>query len=236
MKVEEVIGVRLTSRDVEWLAWMSRWRAVTAYQVVAWFDPDSATLVKQVERSCRRFRELGLVESAKLLGDRPMTHSVTREGLRVVEIEHAGRRPVVGTLHHDLAVVDCATWLHHRRSIGSFMTEVEIRAIDPPRAEFPEFALRAAPGAGRAILYPDLVTVHEQGLLAHEVELARKDRTRAVALMETYALSSRYLRVAYYGAPGVRKGLEEAAEKANKVVAGSGPKVFVRGWEWEERP
>lgn len=230
-----VPAVRLTSREVQWLAWMARWRAVTAFQVAEWFEPGAGRgFVNQVHRSARRWRELGLVEADKFLGDRPMTYSLTREGLRVVEIEHAGRRPVVGTLHHDLAVVDLATWLHHERGIGSFMTEVEIRAVDPPRAEFPRYALLAAPGAGRSILYPDLVSVHDQGLLAHEVELARKDRTRAVALMETYALSSRYLRVAYYAAPAVRKGLEEAADKANRAIVGDGRKVFVRGWEWEE--
>lgn len=222
---------RLTDRDMEWLAWAARWRGVTCGQIAAWFDPDSKWLVKHVEKRVRVMREYGLLESSKPLADKNTVHSVTRAGLKSVDINHSGRRIVVGQLHHDLAVVDLATWLRHARGFRTFITEQEIRAADPIGTVRPKYAMVAGPGSGRKLTYPDLVSVHPEGLLGHEVELARKEKSRVEALMRTYIDSGRYSRVMYYAAPRVRGLIASAADHVNSGFEKR--TVYVAGWEWE---
>lgn len=233
------MGGVLVDRDLAWLAWLGRWRGATAEQLAAWWEPGLASGVKVAERRLRVWREMGLVSRMRVFADMPSVHSLTREGMTLVGLEGLVREPAIGTLRHDLAVIDCAAWLHGQAGPGDVMvTEREIRAADPATTTAPRWALPAAQGAGRRIVYPDLIEVLGSGkAVAHEVELAAKDQRRLVALMLSYVNSERIERVRYYGVDdAARERLERAAAAANRVGAAEHPakprKVFVTGWAW----
>lgn len=233
----------MTERDVEWLRWVGRFRGVTAAQIAGWFIPDTPSGVKVVERRARVWRDLGLATSEGVLAGVAQLHNLTGAGMAAVGIEGPVRHVNVGTCRHDVAVTDLAVWLRHERG-ARIVTEREIRAREPSTTVTPRQALLAQPGAGRRLLYPDLVTVHQQDdgtrrAFAHEVELSGKDRRRLVALMLSYARAEHLHRVRYYAHESVRGRVERAAQEAN-ARAGElwGPayarKVFVTGWEWEK--
>lgn len=227
---------QVTERDVEWLTWLGRWKGATAPQVAARFLSEVPSGVKVVERRARVWRERELVSSQRVLAGVPAVHSLTREGMRLVGLEGPVRVPSVGQLRHDLAVTDCATWLWQERG-EAMLTEREIRAADPATTTAPRWALAAAPEAGRRIVYPDLITVTQNGEgLAHEVELTPKEHKRIVALMLAYVRADHIARVRYYATEGLRERIERAAAEANEFaqVRGGERAVFVTGWEWEK--
>ena len=232
--------VRLTGRDEEWLRWVGRWRGVTAGQIAAWFLPDTPSAVKIVERRARAWRAMGLSMAEPVLADVPQLHNLTAAGMRAVGLDGPVRHVNVGTCRHDVAVTDLAIQLRRERG-ARMVTEREIRAREPVSTERPRLALLAQPGAGRRLLYPDLVTVVAQQdhslTLAHEVERAGKERSRLVALMLSYARSDNISRVRYYAHESVRARIERAAVEANERAGslwGRDNRVFVTGWEWEK--
>lgn len=230
---------RLTERDQEWLRWVGRFRGVTAGQVAGWFLPAVASGTKIVERRARTWRALGLATAQPVLAEVPQLHNLTGPGMAAVGLDGPVRHVNVGTCRHDVAVTDLAVWLHHAR--GSRMrTEREIRAREPNTASNPQWALLAQPGAGRRLLYPDLLTLEDRDgdrrVFAHEVELAGKDRRRLVALMLSYARADHIYRVRYYAHHSVRERIERAAAEANKKADdlwGRSGRIYVTGWEWE---
>lgn len=223
----------VTERDAEWLAWAGRWKGVTAPQIARRFLEEVPSAVKIVERRARVWHGLELVTSQRVLVGVPAIHSLTREGMRLVGLEGPVRHPSVGQLRHDLAVTDCATWLWRQQG-AAMLTEREIRAQDPATTTAPRWALLAAPGAGRRLVFPDLITVHDGVGLAHEVEATPKEHRRLVALMRAYVAAERISRVRYYAREELRDRVERAADEANRHAAGygRGKTVFVTGWEW----
>lgn len=227
---------QVTERDVEWLTWLGRWKGATSPQVAERFMSEVASGVKVVERRARVWRERELVTSQRVLAGVPAVHSLTREGMRLVGLEGPVRAPSVGQLRHDLAVTDCATWLWQQRG-EAMLTEREIRAADPATTTAPRWALAAAPEAGRRIVYPDLITVTQNGAgLAHEVELSPKEHKRLVALMHAYVRAEHITRVRYYAVEAIRHRVEKAAAEVNELarMRGGEKTVFVTGWEWEK--
>lgn len=239
---------QVTERDVEWLSWLGRWKGATSPQIAARWVPEVPSGLKVVERRVRVWTSLGLVTGQRVLVGVPSIHSLTREGMTLAGIEGPVRTPNVGQLRHDLAVTDCATWLWHREG-AKMLTEREVRAADPAvvtkrlkgggvKVTHPEpkWALIAAPEAGRRLVYPDLITVHEGSGLGHEVEVTPKDHRRLVALMEAYVRAKHIKAVRYYAPKGLRYRVEKAAEEANATATRYGipETVSVTGWEWEQ--
>lgn len=233
------MGSVVTDRDKVWLGWMARWRAVTSGQVMERFGLSGESGEVIVRRRMRALRELGLVESMRVFVKMPSVHFVTREGISLLGLNGSARRPPVGTLRHDLAVVDCATWLERLRGVD-IVTEREVRRVDSPSSSALTYALRVKDPlkADRRMLYPDFLVKRPDGTFwAQEVELARKDHDRLVALMESYIAAPHISRVGYYAHQDVRARVERAAEEANRVAAaayGLGKTVFVMGWDWSE--
>ncbi len=234
----------LTERDQVWIEWVGRWRAVTAEQIAQRFVPELPSGVKVAERRVRVWRELGLVDSVRVLAGVPAVHTLRGPGMRLVGLEGPIRRPIVGQLRHDLAVVDLAVWLQRDQGVR-LITEREIRAADGPREPRPRLALHAAAGSGRQLVFPDLISVEETGrgrrAVAHEVELTGKEHARLVALMKSYVAAQKIDGVRYYVPDALRRRVDKAAAEvirwARETKMGvTGPKVSVTGWDWTLTP
>lgn len=229
----------VTERDEAWLGWVGRWRAVTAEQVARQFVPEVASGVKVVERRFRVWRELGLVASQRVLAGVPAVHTLRGPGMQLVGIEGPIRHPVVGQLRHDLAVVDLAVWLQRDPAVR-LITEREIRAADAPGSVRPVFAVPAAPGSGRKLVFPDLLSVEAvQGVeggggrrvTAREVELSGKDVPRLVSLMRSYVDAPRVDAAVYYVPEALVARVSRAAAVANERAGRE--VVKVTGWAWQ---
>lgn len=234
--MSNVVGGVITARDREWLAWLGRWRCATAKQLAAWWLPDMASGVKVAEARIRAWRGLGLIWSQRVFSDMPSVHGLRKAGLELAGIGGTRKDLVVGQLRHDLAVVDMACMIRGSRAGIRMLTEREVWAMDPPSSTVLRAAVPAMPGAGRRIIYPDLLTVEESGrVIAHEVELSAKTTPRLVKLMDSYVACPRIARVCYYAEGAARRRVDKAAAGVNqrtRALTGAPEKVFVRGWEW----
>lgn len=232
-------GGVLTQRDQEWLRWIGRWRAVTAEQVAQRFVPELSSGVKVVERRVRVWRDLGLVESRRILATSPAVHTLRGPGMELVGITGPIRHPIVGQLAHDLAVVDLSIWLQREQGV-KVITEREIRAADAPNATDPRLAVLAVDGSGRRLVFPDLISVivradGSRAATVHEVELTGKEHSRMVALMSSYVISPRIEAASYYAAPPLRRRIAKAAAEVNAWARSTGEvgePITVSGWDW----
>ncbi|MFI1621877.1 hypothetical protein ACH4VT_33705 [Streptomyces lydicus] len=231
---------RLTSRDVEILAWMGRWRAVTARQVAREFNKrDGNRRLEIYERRMRALHELGLVDHARMLADYPRVHWLTREGLRAVELTGSTGAPKIAELEHDLSVIDLAHHLAEIQPPHTIMTEQEIRRTEPNPAAGPESRLRSdiEMGAGRGTggrAFPDLASlVDGSDVWVHELERSRKSRPRLTRIMLSYAYAPHIAGVVYWAYPHILAGVQAAADDANIRAerAGREPRIVVRPWE-----
>ena len=238
-RAEKPRGGVLTERDQEWLRWIGRWRAVTAEQVARRFVPELSSGVKVVERRVRVWRDLGLVESRRILATSPAVHTLRGPGMELVGITGPIRHPIVGQLAHDLAVVDLSIWLQRDEAV-KVITEREIRAADAPNATDPRLAVSAVEGSGRQLVFPDLISVAtrpdgSRAATVREVELTGKEHSRMVALMTSYVVSPRIEAAHYYAAPTLRRRIERAAAEVNewaKSTGEAGTPITVSGWDW----
>lgn len=234
-----VRGGVVTQRDHEWLRWIGRWRAVTAEQVARRFVPELTSGVKVVERRLRVWRELGLVESRRILAGTPAVHTLRGPGMALVGLGGPIRHPIVGQLAHDLAVVDLALWLQRDPGVR-IITEREIRAADGPSEQSPRLAVLATEGSGRQLVFPDLieVVVRPDGRgasVVHEVELTGKEHKRMVALMTSYVVEERVVGARYYATGSLRRRVAKAAAEVNEWARSTGVRsdpITVTGWDW----
>ncbi|WP_190094702.1 helix-turn-helix transcriptional regulator [Streptomyces melanogenes] len=228
---------QLTSRDLELLGWVGRWRGVTSPQIARGFDLS----VKVVERRMRALSELGLVEGRRMLADVPRVHWLTRAGMTAVGIHGDVARPKLAELHHDLAVVDVAHFIERNRR-HLVVTEREIRRREPNPAAGHEWRLydgvemTAGLGTG-GLKFPDLASVRLEEMdvvWAHELERTRKDVPRLTRLMLSYVWSDAVTYVIYWTWPELYDNTMRAAEAANASARelGRGPApIGVRVWE-----
>lgn len=228
----------VTGRDLAWLGWLGRWRFATAAQLARHFEGvGESAPVRVVERRLRGCRDLGLVESARVLHAASSVHWLTRDGLRLVGLNGGSHPPRVAQFRHDLGMVDLAHWWGRDRPGWGLVTEREIRRDETPNPYSdapPRWSLQP-PGAVSTYrrLYPDLVTISPQGkAFGLELELSRKDHARLVRLMSTYALNEAYAGAAYFADATVLPRVQAAAEAANQrsAEAGRGRRITVRPW------
>lgn len=232
-------GWRVTERDLSWLAWIGRWRAVTAQSLSEEFAArgESAPL-KKVETRLRAMRSLGLVDASRVLADRPRLHWLTREGMRVAGLEGAVVKPRLSHIIHDLTVVDVARYLTERRPEHELHTEREIRRVETPNQHQTEveqrFTLTLPEATSRfSRIFPDLVSVAPDSTTwAHEVEATRKEHRRLVRLMLAYAAAPNITYARYYALPAVGSSVRRAAAEANRIATerGQGKPIMVTDW------
>ena len=230
----------VTERDLAFLEWIGRFRGVTSAQVAGWFIPQAAedVGVRIVNRRLSVMRNMGLVTSDRVLAHHPAIHNLTRAGMNKAQVYGPVRSFSVGQLDHDLAVTDLLIWLKRRDGDIRSLTEREVRAIDTPDTDSPKYAVKALPGSGRRLIYPDLITISGNVGIAHEVENSAKEVSRLRALMVAYALNDRLSGVVYYGRPKLHRRLTSALDaarvEAREVYHRDRVSVNITGWDWQE--
>ncbi|NJQ13538.1 hypothetical protein [Streptomyces bohaiensis] len=232
----------LTSRDLEILAWIGTWRAVTTSQVMREFNRRDGWRRREVyDRRLRALLALGLIRHARPLADRPRITWLTRAGHRAAGLEGAVAEPSTAELIHDLEVVELALHLAERQPDHELITEQEIRRSEPHPSAGPAAALRAMEAsAGRGTGgrgYPDLASVAAKDsgeqVWVHEMERHRKSRARWLNIMLSYVYADHIHGCVYWAWPGITESVQAAAEETNRsaVAAGLTPAIVVRTWE-----
>jgi len=236
---------QVTSRDLEILQWVGRWRAVTSGQVAREFDRRAGATRRQevYDRRLRALHTIGLVQQARPLSDRPRVHWLTRAGMTAAGVDSTPPSPSVVELVHDLEVVELAHHLTDIQPDHLLLTEQEIRRAEPNPSSGPGARLHAdiEVGAGRGTggrAFPDLASVvaAEDGseqVWVHELERARKSRHRLMTVMLSYLYAEHVHGIVYWAWPDLIDLLASVATEANRAAqdAGLQPGVVVRSWQ-----
>lgn len=235
----------MTSRDLEILQWVGRWRAVTCDQVAREFDRRAGSTRRRevYERRLRALHGLGLLRQSRPLGDRPRVHWLSRAGMTAASIDGTPASPGVAELVHDLEVIELADHLTKIQPDHQLVTEQEIRRAEPNPSSGPGARLRSdiEIGAGRGTggrAFPDLASVVTspdggEQVWVHELERARKGRARLMTIMLSYAYAENVNGVVYWAWPDLVDLLEGVAVEANRATEAAGlrPHVIVRPWQ-----
>ncbi|MBB1256539.1 hypothetical protein H3146_24780 [Streptomyces sp. OF3] len=238
-------GHAMTSRDLEILQWIGRWRAVTCDQVAREFDRRAGSTRRRevYERRLRALHALGMLRQDRPLSDRPRIHWLTRAGMTAAGMDGAPASPSVAELVHDLEVIELAAHLARIQPDHQLITEQEIRRCEPNPSSGPGARLRSdiEIGAGRGTggrAFPDLASVvtgpeGDEQVWVHELERARKGRARLMTIMLSYAYAEHVHGVVYWAWPDLVELLEGVAAEANRHAeeAGLRPCIVVRPWK-----
>ncbi|MDK1476828.1 hypothetical protein QNO07_26075 [Streptomyces sp. 549] len=235
----------MTSRDLEILQWIGRWRAVTCAQVAREFDRRSGSERRRevYERRLRALHTLGLLQQARPLGDRPRIHWLTRAGMTAAGMDGTPASPSVAELVHDLEVIELADHLTNIQPDHQLITEQEIRHCEPNPSSGPGARVRSdiEIGAGRGTggrAFPDLASVvtgpdGDEQVWVHELERARKGRARLMTIMLSYAYAKHIHGVVYWAWPDLVDLLNSVAIEANRTAEAANlrPCIIVRPWD-----
>lgn len=236
---------QLTERDREWLSWVGRWWFVTAENIEAeWVRRYGQANRRAVLRRVQAARDLGLVETERMVANRPAAIWLTREGMRLVGVRGEANRPRLAEFHHDLYVVELAQKLLVDKPQTELVTERELRREDSPSSREPldpMFAVQRRDSngirlSGNRRVYPDLVTIrHSNGHhLIHEVEHTPKDVRRLVTLMTSYQEAANVDGIRYYAFEAAFDRLERAREIALERASSRGNRTPIQIVRWEE--
>ena len=212
---------QLTTRDLDLLAWLGRWRGATSPQIAT----AHGIPVKVAERRMRALTALGLVAGRAVLADIPRVHWLTRAGMTAVGLSGQVQQPVLAELRHDLVVVDLAHYLAQLQPDAHVVTERQIRRDEPNPAATDGLSLRTRMEIGVGLgtggrKFPDLATVHAgdggETVWAHEYERTRKEGPRLQNLMWHYTRADHIAGVVYWVVPGLLANTERAAKVVNE--------------------
>lgn len=236
---------QLTERDRDWLSWVGRWVFVTAESIEReWVRLYGQANRRAVLRRVQAARELGLVETERMVANRPAAIWLTRDGMRLVGAGGESTRPRLSEFHHDLYVVDLAQKLLVGNPQTQIITERELRREDTPGgrvSQAPLFAVQRRDSAGVVLsgnrrIYPDLVTVRAKtgNHLIHEVEHTPKDVRRLVQLMTSYQESENVDGIRYYVFEPALDRVERAKAIAEKRSRERGNRTPIYVVRWDE--
>lgn len=168
-------------------------------------QPQLARLIGRTEHTARwlraRWQRAGWVEGGVLLVGWPAFIWLTAKGQRACDVDYKPWRPsAVGRLAHLAACTDARLTVEERRPDAVWTSEREL--------------LRTAriTGAPRTQHMPDARVALDGGLVAVEVELTPKQRTRTEQIARE--LLGRYDAVWYFASQAARQQLDELAQRA----------------------
>ncbi|MFK0009896.1 hypothetical protein ACIQTZ_22865 [Paenarthrobacter sp. NPDC090520] len=224
----------MTERDVELLRFVGRWAFCTIEQI----GPVMGMSDQVVRRRIRALRGHELLTADRLLVGYPSLVSLTREGMRFVEISGPVIGPKLGQFHHDYLVVQWATEQMAKQPDWTFVTEREMRAADTVNQQEvthkePLYAVERLAGKTTERIYPDFLAITPNGdHLAFELEYSRKHGARLEKLMAAYSFSERIKGVQYFCLPDAYSVVSRAANIVNEKMKETGrpQKIWVKEW------
>jgi hypothetical protein len=224
MAVVLTAGFRVTGRDLQMVRWVGRLRFVEARQVARRFGMDD----RNVYRRLRGLVSLSLLEHRRVFHAQPGAYTATRDGLEAAGVALPPARLDIRTYSHDREVASLMVALECEFGVASVVTERELRSLDVGAPERPRYAVwRGAERTRRGLHFPDLaVELGGGGVLAVEVELSAKGRTRLASIVAAYVRARQVERVRYYAAPGAIAGVRRAVRRV-----GAEALFEIRAWE-----
>ncbi len=219
-----------TRKDVEVLAWVGRFRFVTAEAVAERFGVS----VQAARGRVRRLERVGLVGRERQHVSQPWAVFVTAKGHELLGWERRRAPRAEVQREHEAAIVWLATQLELVAEDGvDVLTERECRWREA-REQGVRFSVDVAYSGPRQDRrrWPDLVVVSEHGTRAIEIEFAPKGRKRLQGIVAAYR-RGRHKEVVFLVKSGaVRRMLEELARlERGSSLFGTPADVTILAWD-----
>jgi hypothetical protein len=201
----------LTSRDREIVNWIGRQGVVRAEHVMVRFSIGRTA-------SYRRLHVLvdyGLVRRHRLLYNDGGLLTATAQGLRWAELDRLHpARISLALVPHMIASAALAAELEPRLVHETLLSDREHRAAENAAGQPVASAILVPDRADRARMHrPDFALVGADGerVVAIEVELTLKSRTRLERILRGYLRNRNLTNVRYYAPPAIREAVRRAA-------------------------
>jgi DNA-binding transcriptional ArsR family regulator len=187
----------LRRRDLEVLSWLAEQYGARVDQLEVLLGAGPRT----VQRTVARLRAAGLVRTERVLVGEPAWVLPTAAGMAACSSGFGIWRPRIGLLAHVAAVND---------------VRLHVQGRAPGTEWVPERVLARERRAGEHL--PDGVAITAGRLVAIEVELTVKSRSRVTAILDE--LTGRFDAVLYFCGPGPHRQLTELAESGRWPALG----------------
>jgi hypothetical protein len=188
--------VEETRRDVELVAWVGRFRFVTADAIARRFGVS----VQRANARVRRLEAVGLLGCERQFVSQARAVFVTARGCELLG-EPRRRAPRADVQReHEAAVVDLVTRLELAAPQTRVFTERECRRLEhggDERFSVETSAIHDAIARRDRTRWPDAVVEVQGGRRAIEIEFAPKGGKRLKAIVDAYAFSTRYRQVLF---------------------------------------
>ena len=213
----DVVGIRLTERDLEALEFLAEHRLALPTHVAVLLGTHTAAATTRLNR----LADAALVKSQPAFPGEPRSYQITKNGLAVVHSRLPTPRVDVRAYEHDVGVA----WLWLAARGGTFgpleqvIGERRLRSHDgsrDPGAEPLGVRLGGFGPHGREKLhYPDLILrTADRRQIALELELTPKSRTRLETILAGYGADPRFDGAIYLvDRPAVARSVQAAARR-----------------------
>lgn len=218
-----------TRRDVEVLAWVGRFRFVTALAIGHRFGVSA----QRANARVRRLEAVGLLGCERQFVSQARAVYVTGKGCELLgQPRRRAPRPDVQR-EHEAAIVDLVTELELAQPDATVFTERECRRLEHAGADnfsVENSALHAGAARRDRTRWPDIVVEATGGRRAIELEFAPKGGKRLRAIVNAYTFSPRYREVLFMvRSAALGRQIADLARSA-AVIGGNRTKVRVLAW------
>jgi hypothetical protein len=172
--------VEQARRDVEVLAWVGRFRFVTAQAIAARFDVSW----QQANARIRRLERLGLLGAEREHVSQPRAVFLTGKGHELLGWPRRRAPRAEVQREHEAAIVWLVGELERADSVARVLTERECRRLE--RDDERAYSVEVGDGKRR---WPDAVMESERGRRAVEIEFAPKGTDRLRRIVSAYEVS-----------------------------------------------
>jgi hypothetical protein len=201
----------LTDRDMTITEWIGRQGAVRAEHVMTRFSIGRTVTYRRLHELV----ELGLVRRHRLLYNDGGLLTATADGLRCAGLDRlTPARLSLALVPHMIASAALAAELEPRLRDGTLFSDREHRAAEDAAGEPIASAIIGSHQNGHQGLHgPDFALVRRNGeeIVAVEVELTLKNRTRLERILRGYLRNQNLTLVRYHAAPPIADAVRRAA-------------------------
>ncbi len=216
--------VEEAQRDVEVLAWVGRFRFVTAKAIADEFEVSW----QRANARVRRLEREGLLGFERRYASQARAVFLTGRGATLLGWErHRAPRPEVHREHEE-AIVWLVTQLERRDEETPVLTERECRRLERETGRRYSVDVVATNRNDRR-RWPDVVLDHGKHRYAIEIEFAPKSSKRLKAIVDGYVIGRTYERVTFLvKSPALGKRLQQLASRWSSD--GTQRRVQVSAW------
>ena len=181
--------MRLTNRDIDLFKWVNGWGVTNLPQICRYWQVKYPTACARV----RKLKDSGYLKVYRILHEKPGVVIATRKAIVISKDELKPLGKVnLGTLIHDLKCVDVALYFDN--------------GVVPERRLRREYSISGVNNTRTGIHMPDFVfpdTCNPGKVIAVEIELSRKKKSRLEKIVRYYLTKQNYSKVIYYTDPSL---------------------------------